>query len=89
MNPTTDVFTRLRNGETIPSDDPEYHKLRDASFMTRKLLLQLNQSAAPDEIRALLGRITGTEIDGSSAIFPPFHMALFQMCRSDSCRSLR
>ena len=74
MEHTTDIFTRLRNGETVPFDDPEYHKLRDASFATRKLLLQLNQSTDPEEMRALLSRITCTDVDESSAIFPPFHI---------------
>src|SRR5688572_29201469 len=70
MEPTTDIFTRLWNGEIVRFDDPEYHKLRDVSFATRKLLLQLNQSADPEEIR----QITGTEIDESTAIFPPFYV---------------
>lgn len=74
MKVTSDIFERLRNGETVPFNDPEYHKLRDVSFATRKLLLQLNQSAGPGEMRDLLSRITGTEIDESSAIFPPFYV---------------
>ena len=35
-----DVFERLRNGETILPNDPEALKLRDASYATKKLLLQ-------------------------------------------------
>ena len=74
MTQAIDIFARLRNGETVPFDDPEYARLRDVSFATRKLLLQLNQSADPEEMRALLSRITGTAIDESTAIFPPFHI---------------
>jgi acetyltransferase-like isoleucine patch superfamily enzyme len=74
MQPTTDIFTRLRDGQTVPFNDPEYHKLRDVSFATRKLLLQLNQSTDPEEMRDLLSRITGNEIDESTAIFPPFYV---------------
>src|SRR5688572_20182808 len=74
MKGTNDIFARLRNGETVPFNDPEYHKLRDVSFITRKLLLQLNQSPDPEEMRDLLSRITGTQIDESSAIFPPFYV---------------
>jgi acetyltransferase-like isoleucine patch superfamily enzyme len=74
MTQAPNIFERLRNGESVPFDDPEYHKLRDASFATRKLLLQLNQSTDPEEMRALLNRIAGTKIDESSAIFPPFHV---------------
>jgi acetyltransferase-like isoleucine patch superfamily enzyme len=72
MSHAADIFTRLRRGETIAADDPDYHKLRDASFTTRRLLLELNQAAEPEEMRRLLSRITGGEIDESSAIFPPF-----------------
>lgn len=74
MKQTPDIFGKLRNGETIHFDDPEFHKLRDVSFATRKLLLQLNQSADPADILILLGKITGREIDRSSAVFPPFYV---------------
>lgn len=74
MNEASDIFTRLRKGETVLSDDPDYPQLRDASFATRRLLLQLNQSAEPAEMRRLLGLITGAEVDESTAIFPPFHI---------------
>ena len=74
MKPAADIFERLRNGETIPVTDPESHKLRDVAFATRKLLLQLNQSVDPEEMRALLSLITGMEIDPSTAIFPPLYV---------------
>jgi acetyltransferase-like isoleucine patch superfamily enzyme len=69
-----DIFARLRKGETIQAGDPEYHKLRDASFATRTLLLQLNQATEPSEMRALLAQITGATVDDSVALFPPFHI---------------
>ncbi len=74
MTQTTEIFARLRNGETIPFEDPEYSKLRDASFATRRLLLRFNQSADPEEMRSLLSEITGSEIHESTAIFPPLHI---------------
>jgi len=74
MNRTTDIFERLRHGETVAFNDPESARLRAASFVTRKLLLQLNQSGDAEEILALLSRITGSEIDKSSALFPTFHV---------------
>lgn len=63
-----DIFARLRRGEALSSNDAEYHKLREVSFATRKLLLQLNQSADPAQIRALLGQVTGAEIDVAGGI---------------------
>ena len=73
-SPAADIFERLRNGETVPFDDPEIYKLREASFITRKWLVPLNQSVDPNEMRLLLSRITGSEIDGSTTLFPPFHI---------------
>lgn len=74
MQSATDIFTRLQNGETVPFNDPEYHRLREVSFATRKVLLQLNQSVDPAEMRDLLSQITGTEVDESTAVFPPFYV---------------
>src|SRR5687767_5261763 len=74
MKPASDIFARLRNRETVRFDDPEYHKLRDVSFATREMLIRLNQSTESEEMRALLSQITGTEIDESTAIFPPFNV---------------
>jgi acetyltransferase-like isoleucine patch superfamily enzyme len=69
-----DIFDRLRNGETIAYNDPEAFKLRDASFATKKLLVQLNNAHDPQEIRDLLRQITASEIDDSVAVFTPFYI---------------
>ena len=69
-----DIFQRLRNGETISSNDPEAFKLRDASFATKKLLVQLNNSSDPAEMRDLLRQITASEIDESVALFTPLYI---------------
>ncbi len=60
-----DIFERLRNGETISANDPDACKMREASFATKKLLVQMNNSSDPAEIRDLLSQITGSEIDES------------------------
>lgn len=71
---TTDIFERLRNGETIPTGDPQAYKLREASYNTKKLLVQMNNSADPAEIRNLLSQITDSEIDESTAVFTPLYI---------------
>jgi acetyltransferase-like isoleucine patch superfamily enzyme len=73
-NPRNDIFERLRNGETIPSTDPEAYKLREASFATKKLLVQLNSSSDAEEIRGLLSLITGSEIDETITVFTPLYL---------------
>jgi acetyltransferase-like isoleucine patch superfamily enzyme len=71
---TKSIFERLRDGETINASDPEGHKLRDASFATKKLLVQMNNSSNPTEIRELLSQITGSEIDKSVDVFTPLYI---------------
>ena len=71
---TTDIFERLKMGETILPDDPEAFKMREASFFTKKLLVQMNNATNPDEIRNLLSQITGSEIDESVVVFTPLYI---------------
>lgn len=71
---TGNIFERLRKGGTIPAEDPEAWKLRAAAFATKKLLLQMNGADDPDEVRRLLGQITGSEIDPSTSLFTPLHI---------------
>jgi acetyltransferase-like isoleucine patch superfamily enzyme len=71
---TIDIFERLRNGETITSDDPQAYKMREASYAVKKLLIPMNNSSDPAEIRDLLGQITGSEIDETTAVFTPLYI---------------
>lgn len=71
---TTDIFERLKRGETIPPSDPQAYRMREASYSTKKLLVQMNNATEPEEIRDLLSQITGTEIDESVAIFTPLYI---------------
>lgn len=73
-NSTADIFERLRMGEIIPPNDLEAYKLREASYATKELLVQMNGSSDPTEIRRLLSQITGTEIDESVAVFTPLYI---------------
>lgn len=69
-----DIFERLRNGATILPDDPQGHKMREASYNTKTLLTQMNCSADPAEIRSLLSQITGSTIDESVGVFTPLYI---------------
>jgi len=71
---TTDIFERLKNGEVILPDDSQAYKMREASFATKKLLLQMNSTADPTEVRSLLSEITGSQIDESVAVFTPLYI---------------
>ena len=71
---TPDIFERLSNGEIISTDDPHAYKMREAAFATKALLLRMNNSSNPSEIRALLSQITDSEIDESVTVFTPLHL---------------
>ena len=47
---TEDIFDRLRNGEIISPKDPDAYQMIEASFATKKLLVQMNNATEPEEI---------------------------------------
>lgn len=67
----TTIFEKLKNGEVVSAEDPDRPLLRDASFNTISLLNKMNKSSNPEEIRDLLGQITGQTIDSTTTLFPP------------------
>ncbi|WP_231390109.1 DapH/DapD/GlmU-related protein [Sphingobacterium pedocola] len=71
---TEDIFERLRKGETVSPNDPDAHQMMEASFATKKLLVQMNNATEPEEIRSLLSQIIGSEIDGTVNLFTPLHI---------------
>lgn len=68
------IFERLLYGEIITPEDPESYKLREASFITKKILVQMNNSSDPQEIRDFLSQITDSKIDVSTTIFTPLQI---------------
>ncbi|HKO76692.1 MAG TPA: sugar O-acetyltransferase [Flavobacterium sp.] len=71
---TTTIFERLKNGEIISPTDNDAYKMREASFATKKLLVEMNNASDPDEIRSLLCQITDSEIDESVTVFTPLYI---------------
>lgn len=73
-NTPENIFDKLKSGETISSNNPEAHKMIEAAFATKKLLIQMNSTSDQEEIRTILSQITETEIDKSTIIFTPFQI---------------
>ena len=71
--PATGLLARMRSGEAIPMNDPEYPQIRDAVNRTFALAARMNAASNVDEVRALLGEIIGTPVDPSTTVFPPFY----------------
>lgn len=70
----TTIFDRLRNGEIISTANKDAYKMREASFATKKLLIEMNNSSDPTEIINLLSQITDNEIDESVTVFTPLYI---------------
>lgn len=68
-----DIFDRLKAGEPIRLDDPEYPKVWEVVSRTIKLSAQLNASTDVDQIRERLSEIIGSKIDESTTVFAPFY----------------
>ena len=68
-----DIFDRMKAGEPIPLDDPEYHKVQELVSRTLKLSASLNAATDVDQIREGLSEIIGTPLDKSTTVFAPFH----------------
>ncbi|ADB37997.1 sugar O-acetyltransferase [Spirosoma linguale] len=68
------IFQRMQAGEPLRKDDPEYARFGEAVARTIQLVTEMNASAqGVDEVRGRLSEITGTEIDSSTTVFPPFY----------------
>lgn len=64
----------MQAGEPLRKDDPEYARFGEAVARTIQLVTEMNASAqGVDEVRGRLSEITGTEIDSSTTVFPPFY----------------
>jgi acetyltransferase-like isoleucine patch superfamily enzyme len=69
----TDIFNRLKAGEPIRLDDPDYPKVQEVVNRTIELSAQLNTSTNIDQIRERLGEIIDTKLDESTTVFAPFY----------------
>jgi acetyltransferase-like isoleucine patch superfamily enzyme len=69
----TDIFNRLKAGEPIRLDDPDYPKVQEVVNRAIELSAQLNTSTNIDQIRERLGEIIDTKLDESTTVFAPFY----------------
>ena len=68
-----DLLAALNAQETIGSGSPLHAVMHAASQEALRVTAELNGGyRTPDEVRALLSELTGTEVDPSVTVFPPF-----------------
>jgi hypothetical protein len=63
-----DIFDRLKAGDPIWLDDPEYSKVQEVVGRTIKLSSQLNTSTDIGKIRKRLSEIIGSTIDETTTV---------------------
>ena len=68
-----DIFTRLKSGQLIRLDDPEFPLVQAFVDRTLRLSVKLNSSTTTEESRSVLSEITGVPIDQTTTVFVPFH----------------
>lgn len=68
-----DIFERMKAGGLVRPDDPQFSKVMEAVARTQRLSVPLNASTDTDQVRERLSEITGSPIDKTTTIFPPFH----------------
>lgn len=69
-----DIFHRLKAGEAIRLDDPEYGRIQEIVDRTLSLSSQMNSTGNVSDVRNFLSAIIGKEIDESTTIFAPFYV---------------
>jgi acetyltransferase-like isoleucine patch superfamily enzyme len=72
----TDIFERLRNGEIVPLNDPDFSKVNKLVNRTLAIMPTLNSSTSTNETRQVLGKVIGKEVDATTTVFVPFHTNL-------------
>ena len=70
-----DIFKRDLNGEMVSPSDSGYDDLINTIWDTMKTASALNDGYhTPDEVRQILGKIIGREVDASVTLLPPFYV---------------
>src|SRR5690606_9979753 len=68
-----DLLAALAAGETIPGGSPLHDVMHRASQQAMRVTAELNgRYHDPQEVRRLLGQLTGRPIADSVTLFPPF-----------------
>ena len=76
------IFERMRAGELIRLDEPDYPKVGEAIERAFRMTGELNSAYHTDgETRAALSKLTGQSIDGSTTVKLPFYTDFGQFIR--------
>jgi len=68
-----DIFDRMKAGELIHLNDPEYAKVNEVVSRTIRLSASLNNSQDVNQVRQHLSEIIGSPLAESTTVFAPFY----------------
>lgn len=68
------VFDRLRAGEAVSFNDPQYGEIREVASRTTGLMTRFNVTTDLEQLRMLWGDISGVPLDDTTAIQIPFYI---------------
>jgi len=69
-----DFLAHVDSGATITAGSAHHQFMHEAAQEALRITAELNGGyRAPDEVRALLARLTGRPVDDSVGLFPPFY----------------
>ena len=64
----------MNSGEVIPAGTPVHQKMHELSQEAIRITMEINNAYhTHDEIVALMSELTGSKVDESFALFPPFY----------------
>ena len=71
---TKEFISIMDSGEVIPAGSPIHAKMHELSQEAIRITMEINNAYhSHDEIVALMSELTGTEIQESFGLFPPFY----------------
>ena len=76
-----DIFEQDMAGEPVSIDEPEYYKINEQIIKAQKISAELNCGyKTPEEVRALIAELTGTEPNETLRLIPPFQSGFGRNC---------
>ncbi|VTR76113.1 DapH/DapD/GlmU-related protein [Cellulomonas hominis] len=70
----SDFLDHVNRGALIEGGSPAHAFMHGAAQEALRVVAELNTGyRTPEEVRALLSRLTGTDVDESVTVFPPFY----------------
>ena len=87
---TNEEFLKIMNsGEVVKGGSPVHLKMHELSQEALKITAEINGAYhTPDELRALMEKLTGQKLDEKFGLFPPFFIQTAERISTSRVRYL-